>query len=366
MPIGIIGLPLSGKTTVFNAVTRGHAEVAGFRAGGQAPNLGVVKVPDPRLGPLAELARSKRIVQAEVEYFDIPAAPEGLGVSRGIDGGYLNLLQRCDGLLLVARAFEDPAVPSAHDTIDPYRDVEALQGELALSDLALLERRTERIAQQSRSAKATDRDALTREAALIAGIAEALDADIPVREQSLPPEAKPILENFQLLTAKPLVVLFNIGEAQVDQTAVTETEMAQRLTRPAIATLAMCGKLETELARMEPADEAEFRESMGAGASALDRMVQVSYDLLGLMSFLTTGEDETRAWTIAKGTAALDAAAKIHTDIQRGFIRAEVVSYDDLVSGGSIAEAWRHGTLRQEGKTYVVQDGDVVNFLFNV
>ena len=366
MAIGIIGLPLSGKTTVFNAVTRGHADVAGFRAGGQQPNIGVVKVPDPRLKPLSDLAHSKRIVQAEIEYFDIPAAPEGIGVSRGIDGSYLNLLQRCDGLLLVARAFENAAVPSAHDAVDPYRDVEALAGELALSDLALLERRTERIGQQSRSAKAADRDALTREAALIATISEALEADVPVREQSLPPEAKSILENFQLLTAKPLVVLFNIGEEQVDQATALEAEMAQKLGRPGTASLTMPGKLEMELAQMEPADEAEFRESMGVGASALDRMVQVSYDLLGLMSFLTTGEDETRAWTIPKGTAAVDAAAKIHTDIQRGFIRAEVVTYDDLMRGGSIAETRRQGALRQEGKTYVVKDGDVVNFLFNV
>ncbi len=366
MAIGIIGLPQSGKTTVFNAVTRGHADVAGFRAGGQQPNIGMVKVPDPRLQVLSDIEHSRRIIQAEVEYIDIPAAPEGLGTSHGIDGGYLNLLQRCDELLLVARAFSDPSVASATGSIDPYADVEALQDELALSDMALLERRAERLQQQLRSARTADRDALQRESALLGPIREALDAGIPLREQSTPPEATAVLDNFQLLTAKPLVVLFNVGEGDVAGIAEVEAQLAERIAGPGIATLAMAGKLEMELGQMAPEDEAEFRESMGAGVSALDRMVQVSYDLLGLLSFLTTGEDETRAWTITKGTVALDAAAKIHTDIQRGFIRAEVVSYDDLTSAGSIAEARKRGTFRQEGKQYVVKDDDVVNFLFNV
>lgn len=366
MAIGIIGLSLSGKTTVFNAVTRGHADVAGFGAGGQQPNIGMVKVPDPRLVPLAKLAKSKRIVQAEVEYLDIPAAPDGLGMSRGIDGAYLNLLQRCEALLLVTRAFEDPAVPSAGGSVDPYRDAAALGGELVLSDLTLLERRKERLDQQMRSAKVADRDNLSRERALIVSISEALEAEIPVREQSLPTEAKSILDNFQLLTAKPLVVVFNIGEGQATSAESPATARAERTAKPGTAVVSMCGKLEMELAQMTTEDEAEFRGSLGVGVSALDQMVRVSYDLLGLMSFLTTGEDETRAWTIPKNTAAVDAAAKIHTDIQRGFIRAEVMSYDTLVGAGSVAEVRRQGALRQEGKTYVIKDGDVVNFLFNI
>ncbi len=366
MPIGIIGLPLSGKTTLFNALTRGHAEVAAFRSAGQQPNLGVVKVPDARLEALAEISRPRRIVQAEVSYIDIPAAPDGVGTTTGIDGGYLNTLQRCDALLLVARAFDDPSVPAPGGAIDPYRAVETLQAETMFADLGILERRGERIGQQLRATKASERDALERESALIKAMREGLEADIPIREQALEADAHRVLSNFQLLSAKPLMVVFNIGEPDIERTGSIEREMAERLARPGVAAAAICGRLEMELAQMDQEEEAAFRESLGAGESGLDRMVRLSYSLLGLISFLTTGEDETRAWPIADGTVAVDAAGKVHSDIQRGFIRAEVVAYEELVAAGSIAEARRRGALRQEGKRYVVRDGDVVNFLFNV
>ena len=365
MPIGIIGLPLSGKTTLFNALTRGHAEVAAFRSAGQQPNLGVVKVPDARLEALAEISRPRRIVQAEVSYIDIPAAPEGVGTTTGIDGAYLNTLQRCDALLLVARAFDDPSVPAV-GAIDPYRDVETLQAETVFADLGILERRAERIGQQLRATKASERDALERESTLIKTMREGLEADIPIREQELGAGAHRVLSNFQLLSAKPLMVVFNIGEPDIERTGPIEREMAERLARPGVAAAAICGRLEMELAQMEQEEEAAFRESLGAGESGLGRMVRLSYSLLGLISFLTTGEDETRAWPIADGTVAVDAAGKVHSDIQRGFIRAEVVAYEELVAAGSIAEARRRGALRQEGKRYIVRDGDVVNFLFNV
>ncbi len=365
MPIGIIGLPLSGKTTLFNALTRGHAEVAAFRSAGQQPNLGVIKVPDARLEALAEISRPRRIVQAEVSYIDIPAAPDGVGTTTGIDGGYLNTLQRCDALLLVARAFDDPSVPAA-SAIDPYRDVETLQAETMFADLGILERRGERIGQQLRATRASERDALERESALIKTMREGLEADVPIREQALEADAHRLLSNFQLLSAKPLMVVFNIGEPDIERAGPIESEMADRLARPGVAAAAICGKLEMELAQMEQEEEAAFRESLGAGESGLDRMVRLSYSLLGLISFLTTGEDETRAWPIADGTVAVDAAGKVHSDIQRGFIRAEVVAYEELVAAGSIAEARRRGALRQEGKRYIVRDGDVVNFLFNV
>jgi GTP-binding protein YchF len=366
LAIGIFGLPRTGKTTIFNAVTRGHADTASFRTSGGQPNIGVAKVPDTRLDELAKISKPKKIVHAEVEYIDIPAAPEGMGKSKGIGGEYLNVLQRCEALLMVCRSFENAAVPHVEDTIDPYRDAANLEMELMFSDMALLERREERIRTQLRSAKVSERDALNREQALVAKIREALENEVPVRAQELPAEAKPILENFQLLSAKPLMIVFNIGEEDVERTAEIESEMASKLERPGVATAAICGKLEMELAQMEPEEEAEFRASLGAGEPSLDRMVRLSYDLLGLISFLTTGPDETRAWTIRKGMTAVEAAGRIHSDIQRGFIRAEIVSYADLVRTGSIAEAKKQAVFRTEGKQYVMQDGDVVNFLFNV
>jgi GTP-binding protein YchF len=365
LAIGIFGLPRTGKTTIFNAVTRGHADTSSFRAAGGQPNVGIAKVPDPRLAGLAEISNPKRIVPAEVEYVDVPAAPEGMGKTKGIGGEYLNVLQRCEALLMVSRAFVDPAVSHVDETIDPYRDVAGLELELAFSDMALLERRQERIATQLRSSRVSERDALNREGALVAKIKAALEDEVPVREQNLPAEARPLLENFQLLSAKPLMIVFNIDEESVAITDSIEAEMA-KLNRPGVATAALCGKLEMELAQMEPEEEAEFRESLGAGEPGLDRMVRLSYGLLGLMSFLTTGEDETRAWTIRKGTTALDAAAKIHSDIQRGFIRAEIVTYDDFIRTRGVVEARKQAALRTEGKQYVMQDGDVVNFLFNV
>ena len=366
MAIGIFGLPMAGKTTIFNAVTRGKAETASFRAGSSQPNIGVAKVPDPRLADLAGISKPKRIVPAEVEYIDIPAAPEGPGRSAGIGGERLSLLQRCDALLLAARAFDDPSVPQTEETTDPYRDASTLELELMFSDLAILERRQGRIASQLRSTRPTEREQLTREQSVLEAIRGGLECEIPVREQQLPPEARPLLDNFQLLSAKPLMAVFNIGENDVERTDEIEAEMAARLGRPGVGVAALSGKLEMELAQMAPEDEAEFRESLSAGEPGLDRMVRLSYALLGWISFLTTGPDETRAWTIPHGCSAVEAAGKIHSDIQRGFIRAEVVSYDDLSRVRSIAEARKQALLRSEGKSYVMQDGDVVNFLFNV
>ena len=365
MAIGIFGLPQTGKTTIFNAVTRGHADTASFRTGTTQPNIGIAKVPDIRLSKLAEISKPKKVIPAEVEYFDVPMTPDGTGKTKGIGGEYLNVLQRCEALLMVCRAFDDPAVPHTEDTIDPYRDVTALEFELMFSDLAILEKREQRISTQLRSAKVTERDGLQREQKLIVDIRTKLEEEVPVREQKLPLEAWPLLENFQLLSAKPLMIVFNVDEGSVVDIELIEGELASKLNRANVLTGVICGKLEMELAQMTPEEESEFRESLGAGEPGLDRMVRLSYDLLGLISFLTTGPDETRAWTIRKGMSALEAAGKIHSDIQRGFIRAEIVGYDDLIRTGGIPEARKQAVLRTEGKTYVMQDGDVVNFLHN-
>lgn len=360
MAIGIFGLPQSGKTTMFDAVTRGAAT-----HGHAGPNIGVVKVPDERLARLAEITQPKRIVHAEIEYVDIPAATGG-SPAKGIGAEYLNVLQACDALLVVCRAFHDPSVPQVEEGVDPYRDAATLEFELMLSDLGVLERREERIESQLRTAKSLDRDALRKEQTLIGAIRKALEAEVPVRDQRLAPEAAPLLQNFQLLSAKPLMVVFNIDEHDIARAAGIEAEMAERLGGPHVATATVCGKLEMELAQMSPEDETEFRASLGAGEPALDRLAQVSYRVLGLVTFLTVAGDETRAWAIRDGTNALEAAGKVHTDMQRGFIRAEVVAFRDLDRTGSLAEARKQAVLRSEGKGYVMQDGDVVNFLFNV
>ena len=366
MELGIIGLPRSGKTTVFNALTRGHAETASFGTAGQQAQRGVAKVPDPRLAVLEEMFHPHRTVPAEVQYIDIPGAPEGLGRSRGIGGEFLNVLQRCDALLHVVRAFEDPTVPHVEKSIDPYRDAATMDLELAFVDLGILERREQRIQTSLKGARGHERDLLLREQEVLSNIRATLERDVPIREQQVPQEAHPLLENYQLLTAKPLQVLFNIGEEQLSQAAQIEEEMRRRLARPHVKCAALGGKLEMELSQMDPPEEQEFRQSLGAGEAGLERMVRFSQTLLGLVSFFTTASNEVKAWTIAAGTPAQTAAGRIHSDMERGFIRAEVVHFDDLQRCGSLTEAKRQGLLRLEGKTYAVEDGDVITFLFNV
>jgi len=366
MEIGIIGLPKSGKTTVFNALTRGHAEMAPYATTREKLHIGVAKVPDPRLNRLEAMYRPKRTVPVEVQYVDIPGAPEGLGKSSGIAGELLNRLQQSDALFHVVRAFQDPAAPHVEGSVDPYRDVANMNLELAFVDLGILERRSQRLEDSLKGAKGHQRDLLVREQEALGVLKDSLEQDVPLREQQLTSEAYPLLENYQLLTAKPLLVVFNIGEEQLPQTAELEAKMGQRLARSRVGCTTLCGKLEMELTQMDTAEELEFRESLGIGEAGSDRVIRLSYDLLGLISFFTTVSDEVRAWTVPRGTVAVKAAGKIHTDMERGFIRAEVAAFDDLQRCGSIAELRKQGLLRMEGKPYPIQDGDIVTFHFNV
>ena len=363
MEIGIVGLPLSGATTLFNALTRGHAAVT---SQARQANVGVVKVPDQRLDSLAKMFRPRRVVPAEVTYVDIPGAPEGLGRSAGIGGEYLNRLQRALALLLVVRSFENPSVPHLEGALDPYRDLGTMEMELTFSDLAILERRLKRLEDGLKGAKPQEREAIRREQESLNEIRTELERGIPIRGQSIPPQGRAMLENYQFLTAKPLLVALNIDEEDLDKAPVLEEELKSKLKGSHTRGLAICGRLESELAQMDPEEEREFRESMGAGESGLESMLRLSYEALGIVSFFTVGEDEVRAWSIQKDTIAVKAAGKIHSDMERGFIRAEVVPYEELLQCGSLTEARRKGTLRTEGKTYTVQDGDVVHFLFNV
>ena len=364
MEITIIGLPQSGKTTIFNAATRGSAQVAAYA---NRINLGAAKVPDKRLDVLNGIFNPKRKVNAEVTYADLPAAPEGLGKTQSIGGEYLNTLQRADAILMVARAFEDPSVPHIADSIDAFRDIETLLFELTISDLDILERRLERVAEGFKGAKAAERDALNKERETLSRVKDGLEAGTQVRDQALTDEELRLLSGFQMLTAKPLIVVVNAGEEQLERIPAIEARLAEEVRTERIRTAALCGTLEMELAQMDAEEEHEFRESLGvAGESGLSRMINLCYEALDFISFLTVGDIEVRAWPIARGTPAVKAAGQIHSDMERGFIRGEVVRYEHMVECRTLAVARKNGVLRQEGKNYVVQDGDIMHVLFNV
>lgn len=366
MEIGIIGLPQSGKTTVFNALSRGKADVTHSFTTSVKPNLGVAKVPDTRLDTLRDIFHPQKTVPAEVRYIDFPGVSEGLIGTHGISGEYLNLLQRTDALLHVVRAFQDPSIAHVEGSVDPHRDMAAINLELAFADLAILERRVERLEAELKGTRASERDAKMREHVMLDRIKRDLERDIPIREQEVAPEEAKLLGNFQFLTAKPLVMVWNVGEEELPQATEKEAALRRQYSRPGVEVAVLCGKLEMELSRLEESEEEEFRQAMDLEESGLDRMIRFSYQLLGLISFFTAGPSEAKAWTIPRDIQAVQAAGKIHSDIERGFIRAEVISFDDLARCGNLTEGRKKGLLRSEGKTYRVQDGDVINFLFNV
>ena len=366
MEIGIIGLPKSGKTTVFNALTRGTAQTDAYASAALMPNIGVVRVPDPRLDTLTELLKPKRTVHAEVTYIDIAAPAKGFGKHEGPGGQFLSYLSKVDALAHVVRAFEDETIPHSEGSVDPERDISIMNLELAFSDLAIIDRRLERLRVSLKGAKPQERDSVLREQALLTRIKSSLEDDIPIREQTLSDQEAKELEDFQFLTAKPMLLLLNIGEDQLPEANSTEDRLGGSHRRSHIEVAVLCGQIEMELAQLDDAEAKEFRASMDLKESGLDRMIRLSYGLLGMLSFFTVVSDEVRAWTIRGNTTVQKAAGKVHTDMERGFIRAEVISYNDLIKCGTIAEARKQGLLRLEGKNYIVQDGDLVTVLFNV
>lgn len=365
MQLGIIGLARSGKTTVFNAVTRGSAQVGAYSSSTQ-PNVGVVNVPDARVDRLAELYRPKKVTYATIQYVDFPAAGESFGKGEGPAGKFINDLARMDALIHVVRAFEDDAVPHPEISVDPDRDIATMDLELSFADLAIIERRLQRLETEMRSVKAGERDQMQRLKDLLTRLKDGLENETPIREQTITPEEKKLLEGSQFLTAKPLLIVVNIGEDQLGQRSELEAKLRSTHARPHKDVAVFAGKFEMDLNELSEEEAAEFRESAGVTESGMAGAIRMSYELLGLMSFLTAGPDECRAWTVEKGSTAPEAAGKIHSDLQRGFIRAEVVRFDDLVACGSEAEAKKKGLVRTEGKQYVVQDGDVLHILFNV
>ena len=366
MEISIIGLPKSGKTTVFNALTKAKAQTAAYASTTLAPNIGVCKVPEPRLQSLRKIFQPKKITPSEVKYVDIAGANKGFGKGEGIGGQFLNYLSNADALLQVVRLFEDENVPHIDNSIDPKRDISTMDLELIFSDLAIIERRLERLEVSLKSAEPSERDLSLKEKALLQKVKSGLNKDIPTWQQGLTTEEMRNLSNYQFLTAKPMLVVINIGEDQLTQAYSIEAELRSVYPHRQFEVAALCGEFEMELAELSNGEAEEFRTAMGLTEPALDRIIRLSYQLLGLTSFFTTVSAELKAWTVPNGATALKASGKIHSDIERGFIRAEVVSFDNLDRCGSLAEARRQGLLRLEGKSYIVQDGDVITFLFNI
>jgi GTP-binding protein YchF len=362
--IGIIGLAESGRTTVFNALTKGKADTGGHTQ--KAPHIGIAKVPEPRLNTLAELIQPKRVVPAEVRYLDIGASVKSLAKDTSISGEYLSQLSSVDALMNVVRAFTDESIPHIEGSIDVARDMATMNLELAFSDLAIIERRLNRIDTSLKGAKPAESQSLHQEQGLLLKVKAELEQDIPLRELSLTDDEHRLITGYQFLSAKPLLTVVNIGEDQLAQAKTIEDDLNQQFSQPKHRVIALCGKLEMELAQLDDDAARSFQAEFGLTESGLDRVIKLSYELLGLISFFTIASGEVKAWSIPKGTTALKAAGKIHSDMERGFIRAEVISYDDLVKCGSLAEAQNRGLLRREGKSYPVQDGDVVTFLFNV
>jgi len=361
MKIGILGLPASGKTTIFNSLTRGKADVGGFGAARSA-NVGVAHVPDERVDILTKMFKSKKTIYAEVMYVDLPGSSSG----ELFEGEAMAQLQQVDAILHVARAFEDESVPHLEGTVDYKRDIEKVSFDILFADIALLERRIERITGSLKTMKVADRDEAEKSIATLKRIQGDLESGIAIRDRDLEPsEIKAISDTF-LLSSLPLLVALNIGEDDVANTEQLEKELAGLLDGRSTGGAAICGSLEAELVGMSEEEEAEMRAGLDAGEPGLSRMIKVSYQVLGLNSFLTVGEDETRAWTIKIGALAPKAASVIHSDIERGFIRAETVAYKDFIEAGTMAEARNRGQFRQEGREYVVQDGDILNFLFSV
>jgi len=365
MRLGIIGLPLSGKTTFFNAVTRGRAQTGAYASQSQ-PNVGVVQVPDERVDRLAELYRPKKKTYATIEYVDFPASSEAFGKGQGIGGRFFNELARMDALIGVIRAFRDETVPHPEGSVDPDRDIATLELELAFADLAIIERRLQRLETEIRSLRPGERDRPQRIADLLRRLKAGLEAETPIRAQPLSADDWELLEGTQFLTAKPLLLVINIGEEDLPRRAELEAAFRERYRAPNRDVAVMCAKFEAELNELSDEEAAAFRTEAGVSESGAAQAIRSSYALLGLISFLTAGPDECRAWTIRAGATAPEAAGKIHSDLQRGFIRAEVIRFEDLMAAGSESEARKRGLLRTEGKSYVVQDGDVLHILFNV
>lgn len=355
MRLGIIGLPQSGKTTIFNALTRGNQPTT-MGGGRFEVHTAIVDVPDPRVDLLSAMFKPKKTTYAKVTYADI-AGLDGTAGQSGISGQLLNQLSQMDAFLLVVRAFQDESVPHPAGRVDPQRDLEAMLGEFMINDLIAVERKQERLAEERKKGGGRDRAVVEREIELFSRMHAQLSTEESLRDMEFSPEDEKSIAGFGFLTRKPLLVVPNYAE----------TEAPPALKLPSgIRSVPLMGKLEMDIAQLSEDEARLFMDEYGIAEPSLNRMVQESYDLLGVQSFFTVGDDEVRAWTVRRGATAPEAAGTIHSDLQKGFIRAEVIGCEELVALGGLNEAKARGRLRVEGKEYLVQDGEILHVRFNL
>ncbi len=361
--MGILGLPNVGKSTLFNAITSAGAESANYPFCTIEPNIGVVSVPDNRLDFLTKLSHSKKTVPTAIEFYDIAGLVKGASRGEGLGNKFLSHIREVAAIVHVVRCFESDDITHVEGNVDPIRDIDIIDLELILADLEVMEKRRDRVSKALKGDKS-----LQQELELIQEILTVLENEMPVRTMQLNDDDQKMLKSFNLLTSKPVLYAANVNEESLSEIDSDPNfqRILQRAKREEAEVIALCSKIEAEIAELDPEEKLVFLEDLGIKKSGLEQLIQASYKLLGLVSFFTTGPQESRAWPIKKGTKAPQAAGKIHSDIERGFIRAEVVAFDTLQASGSMIAVKEKGQLRLEGKEYIVKDGDVILFRFNV
>ncbi|MBQ6297383.1 MAG: redox-regulated ATPase YchF [Selenomonadaceae bacterium] len=362
LEVGIVGLPNVGKSTLFNAITKAGAEAANYPFCTIEPNVGVVAVPDGRLEVLTKLYSSKKTTPASVRFVDIAGLVKGASKGEGLGNKFLEHIRQVDAIAHVVRCFEDENIMHVADTIDPLRDIDTIQTELCLADLDVVDKRLAKVAKLLKSGSKEAK----LEAEILERVKNALDNAKPARSLNLSDEELFIIRDANLLTLKPTLYIANVAEDELTAENSYVAKVRELAAQEKAQVVVICAKVESEIAELDADEAKEFLADLGLESSGLDRLIHAAFDLLGLMTFLTAGPDECRAWTIKKGTPAVKAAGKIHSDIERGFIRAEIVNYDDLIKLGSVTAARDKGLVRLEGKDYIMQDGDVTYFRFNV
>ncbi len=362
MKIGITGLPTVGKTTFFNLLTRSDIETSAFSSGKTEAHVGTAKIPDARVDFLSSIYKPKKTTHAAMELIDLPGLVRGSSAGMGMGNRFLESVRKVDALVQIVRAFENENVAHVEGDINPLRDIDTVNMELLFADLGIIETRIERIKE---SRKITD--VMQEEMKVLEKCREALEDELPLYSLDLADEEKEHLKTFNFLSVKPMLLVVNIDEEQLSAGDYPQKEELYEYSRSkGMPIMEVCAQVEVEIDRLDEEDKRLFMEEIGIDEPGIDRMARTIYEYFGLISFLTTGEDEVKAWTIRKGTTAHKAAGKVHTDIERGFIRAEVVKYRDLKELGSVQKAREKGLYRLEGKDYVVQDGDIINFRFNI